>query len=411
MVNLPYSEWSRREYAKILSGLVLPPGRHTVTTIAYIVAGLQAGRPVFPLNRARTGLRLALALFREIRPDADEIVLPAYICPSVVQTVEALGLRAVPADIGPDLNLTLPGLERAMTPRTLAVVAAHMYGCPAPITSIEIFCRAHGVCLIDDAAQVLGVSVDGRPLGSFGDAGVLSFSQSKTVVAGGNNAGGILTLSNIALERAAEEAWRALPEESSYRRDILHFLWHFKAGRFPRWLKRRTRVFAGIAPGEALPPTAAKMNSFVAALALEQIHSLPRRMAGRRRVADAYHVLLQKRPDIAFSQYAPGRYLTRVVLTLPSGTDVPALRAALARRGVETRSGYPVAFAHGPYDPLNARDIQSRLIELPSSSTMSEAEIETICGALVAVLPAPSARVHTALEEDRPGSRRSARHS
>ena len=126
------------------------------------------------------------------------------------------------------------------------------------------------------------------------------------------------------------------------------------------------------------------------------VGELPRRIAGRKHVADLYHQNIRGRPHIGFPQYAPGRYLTRIVLTLPAGANLAAIRAELHRTGIPTRKGYPVYTAGGKLPPVTALELQPRMIELPSHSRMSAAAIQTICDALDKVLDRSNASQHHA---------------
>jgi dTDP-4-amino-4,6-dideoxygalactose transaminase len=83
-------------------------------------------------------------------------------------------------------------LERALTSRTRAVVAVHLYGHPAPIDRIAEIARRHGVALVEDAAQAIGATWDGRPIGGWGDVACLSFYPTKNLGACGD-AGMLLT--------------------------------------------------------------------------------------------------------------------------------------------------------------------------------------------------------------------------
>jgi dTDP-4-amino-4,6-dideoxygalactose transaminase len=83
-----------------------------------------------------------------------------------------------------------------------------MFGCPARIGEIEAHCRAAGVFLVDDAAQVVGERSEGRLLGTFGDVGIVSFAQSKAVVTGVRGSGGVLLVNNPALDDGVRQAWK-----------------------------------------------------------------------------------------------------------------------------------------------------------------------------------------------------------
>ncbi len=81
--------------------------------------------------------------------------------------------------------------------RVRAVIAVDLYGRPADYGALEPLCRAHGVALIDDAAQALGASIDGKKVGSFGDLTCMSFYPTKNL--GGAGDGGMVTTSDDAL--------------------------------------------------------------------------------------------------------------------------------------------------------------------------------------------------------------------
>ncbi len=351
-------------------------------------AALLSGRPILPLNRGRTGLTLALQAFAKTRSRALEVIVPAYICPSVVQAVQSAGLKAVPVDIGPDLNIDRHACENAISTNTLAVIVAHMYGCPAPIQEIEQVCRRRGVFLIDDSAQVVGVSVNGQSLGTFGDVGVISFSQSKTIVAGCRNAGGLLIVNNPQFEKELVGAYENLPPSSGGWSDIATYIWEYILARWttvPTYYFRRVLELVRTS-GADKPELSSRMNSMVAALALEQLKSLTARIEGRKRAAKLYQHKVATQQAVEFPQFAPGRYLTRVLLKLPDTANLPVIRDRLRKRGIQTRVGYPAYGATQTHAPQRAMSLQPRLLELPSHSGMSAETVDTVWSSLMSTL-------------------------
>ncbi len=120
------------------------------------------------------------------RADGDEVIVSSFVCPSVAEAILAAGMRPVLCDIGAGYNLDVHTVERVMGPRTRAVIAAHIFGTPIDIAALSQLCTERGVHLIDDAAQSLGAEVDGRPLGTWGTFGVLSFGRHKPLFAYGD---------------------------------------------------------------------------------------------------------------------------------------------------------------------------------------------------------------------------------
>ena len=112
----------------------------------------------------------------------DKVLVPNYICSSVLVPIQKIGLIPIFYDINEyDLNANLDSIEGMIGSDTAikAVVVASMYGTPADLESIEQFCKDNNILLIDDAAQSFGAKINGRFLGTFGNAGFFSFSPGK----------------------------------------------------------------------------------------------------------------------------------------------------------------------------------------------------------------------------------------
>jgi dTDP-4-amino-4,6-dideoxygalactose transaminase len=389
MISLPYFEWSHHEYWRVVSGMRLTVKRDGVSLIRGAFGDFFLNRPIFPLNRGRSALTLALRIFRQARPGADEVIVPAYVCPSVVAAVAETGLRVVPVDIDSNLNLSAEAAQKSISGKTLAVIAVHMYGCPAPIREIDAVCRERGVFLIDDSAQVVGVSIGGQPLGTFGDIGIVSFSQSKSIVTGDHNAGGLLVVNNRDLEKDVANSYRALPDARRCWLDLTMFIGKYQMS---RWAEMPAYYFWRLFEAMRIFPNrfedTTRMNGLVAALAVEQLNSLQRRIEGRTRVASLYHQKLSTQSVVGFPQFAPGRYLTRIVVTLPGDVSVNAVRGGLRRKGIPTRGAYPVYSSDCGVRPERALALQPRLIELPSHSRMTAGTIEKVWSAFDSTLNA-----------------------
>lgn len=116
---------------------------------------------------------------------ADEVLLPSYLCESVVSPVALVGARPSFYPIGRDLRPNLAALEAAIGPRTRAVVVIHYLGFPGPVDQLGDLCRWHGLVLIEDCAHALFSRHGQRLLGSFGAAAVFSPWKSLPLPDGG----------------------------------------------------------------------------------------------------------------------------------------------------------------------------------------------------------------------------------
>jgi perosamine synthetase len=147
----------------------------------------------------------------------DEVILGAYDFESTFVSVHAVGARPVLVDVSPDNACLDPaGLETAITPATRAVVATHLHGGLADMHNVVGIAGRRGVPVVEDAAQASGATVQGKPAGSWGHVGVLSFGGSKLLTAG--RGGALLTghadvyqRARLALARGVQQ-WAALSE-------------------------------------------------------------------------------------------------------------------------------------------------------------------------------------------------------
>jgi dTDP-4-amino-4,6-dideoxygalactose transaminase len=124
----------------------------------------------------------------------DEVILAAYDYPGNFRSIEILGATPVLVDIAPGTPcIDSAQLENAASDQVVAVIASHLYGQTADVMSLRQLCDTHGWILIEDACQVPGMRIGGRPAGSFGDVATLSFGGSKPLTAG---SGGAILVSN-----------------------------------------------------------------------------------------------------------------------------------------------------------------------------------------------------------------------
>ena len=141
---------------------------------------------------------LLLALMALGVGSGDEVITVPFTFFATGGAVARLGARPVFVDISPDdFNLD-PGLvERAITPRTKAIIPVHLFGQCAEMNAILEVARRHGLPVIEDAAQAIGAEDEGRRAGTMGDVGCFSFFPSKNL--GGAGDGGMLTTDDDAL--------------------------------------------------------------------------------------------------------------------------------------------------------------------------------------------------------------------
>lgn len=116
--------------------------------------------------------------------EGDEVITSPLTFVATVNSILAVGASVRFADIGPDYQIDPGSVEALITSRTAAILPVHLYGMPCDMPALSRLADRYSLVLIEDAAQAHGASVNGRPIGSWGDVGCFSFYATKNVSAG-----------------------------------------------------------------------------------------------------------------------------------------------------------------------------------------------------------------------------------
>ena len=127
----------------------------------------------------------------------DEVLVPAFTWITSANCVEYVGAKAVLVDIDPNtFNMDPEAAAAAITPRTKAILAVHLYGLPADMDSLQALADKHSLVIVEDAACGIGSEYKGKLVGGFGAAGCFSFHPRKIITTG---EGGMLTTNDADL--------------------------------------------------------------------------------------------------------------------------------------------------------------------------------------------------------------------
>ncbi len=122
----------------------------------------------------------------------DEVIVPAFSFVATADAVSILGATPVFADVDPaTLNIDMGYAASLVTARTRAIIPVHLYGQPADMDAVADLAERHNLVVIEDCAQALGANWAGKPVGSMGDYGCISFFPTKNLGAYGD--GGMIT--------------------------------------------------------------------------------------------------------------------------------------------------------------------------------------------------------------------------
>lgn len=159
------------------------------------------GRPVRTFNSGTCTMEIALRIAGI--GAGDEVITTPISWPATANVVIEVGATPVFADIDPvTRNIDLDKLEAAITPRTRAIIPVYLSGLPVDMDRLYAIANKHKLRVIEDAAQALGSTWNGKRIGSFGDFVSFSFQANKNLTTG---EGGCLVLNNLEEARLAEK--------------------------------------------------------------------------------------------------------------------------------------------------------------------------------------------------------------
>ncbi|MEO8206070.1 MAG: dTDP-4-amino-4,6-dideoxygalactose transaminase [Chthoniobacterales bacterium] len=167
------------------------------------------------LTQSCTAALEMAALLADIAP-GDEVIVPSF---TFVSTANAFALRNAHIRFvdstawHPNMDCSL--IEELITPRTKAVVCVHYAGMACDMQALQDICRRHNLCLIEDAAQSIDTTYQGRALGTFGNLSAFSFHESKNIICG---EGGCLAINDPLLHARADILWEKGTNRSAFLR-------------------------------------------------------------------------------------------------------------------------------------------------------------------------------------------------
>ena len=176
------------------------------------------GRACVAVNSGTSGLHLGL-LSAGVRSGA-EVIVPSFTFAATANSVALTGATPVFADIEPESFCLDPvSVEAAITDKTIGIMPVHLYGHPANMPALAAVADKHGLHLYEDAAQAHGASLNGTPVGTFGDFAVFSLYPTKNMTSG---EGGMVSVATDEIERLMR-LYRNQGMQRQYENEVVGF--------------------------------------------------------------------------------------------------------------------------------------------------------------------------------------------
>jgi dTDP-4-amino-4,6-dideoxygalactose transaminase len=287
----------------------------------------------------------------------DEVIVPANTFIATWLAVEAAGAKVVPVDCEANSgNISAVAVDAAVTPKTKAVIAVHLYGCPADMDGLLEVTARHGLWLIEDAAQAHGAFYREKRIGSFGIASAFSFYPTKNLGALGDG-GAVVSNDDRLAERI--RLLRNYGSSSKYHHEVM-----------------------GVN---------SRLDELQAAFLLAKLPHLDSWNAERRAIATAYDAAIDACAGL--KRLSIGNGSEAVWHLYPIQTpDRDRLAQKLAEKGVSTMVHYPtpphlqpsfewLGYSKGSF-PV-AEKISQETLSLPIWPGMSADEIQHVTGSVI----------------------------
>jgi dTDP-4-amino-4,6-dideoxygalactose transaminase len=325
------------------------------------------------LSSGTSAIHLALILLEANTNDTvfcQSITFSASANPIAYQKAKPVFIDSEPDTWNMDPALLRKALQEAKDNGKLpkAIIPVHLYGMPAKMNEILAIANEFNVPVIEDAAEALGANIEGRPCGSFGNFGVLSFNGNKIITTSGG--GALISNDAVMIEKARFLATQARDAAPHYQHSHIGYNY------------RMSNVLAGIGRG--------------------QLEVLTDRVNARRANFNRYRNYFSKYNsngfDIRFQEepvgYFSNRWLTCIIIdpTLNKGLTREEIRLAMDIENIETRPLWKPMHQQPIFSSAKSylNGVADKLFEnglcLPSGSNLTEEEFERVFKCLDSVI-------------------------
>jgi perosamine synthetase len=196
-------------------------GKHYIKKVESEMKSYFGVNHVFLVSSGKAGLTLILQALRSLHPERNLVLIPAYTCFSVPSAIIKAGLKVKLCDIDPStLDFDYKLFDKSLNNKTLCVVATHLFGMPSDMDRIRNICKDKAIPVVEDAAQAMGGTYNGKLLGTMGDVGFFSLGRGKNITCG---SGGIVITNNDMTAGAIKKIYGTI-ERPSFREEMIELL-------------------------------------------------------------------------------------------------------------------------------------------------------------------------------------------
>ncbi|NMC29329.1 MAG: DegT/DnrJ/EryC1/StrS family aminotransferase [Pelolinea sp.] len=309
-------------------------------------------------SNGTVALHLAMLAY-DIKP-GDEVIVPTFTYVATANCVKYCGATPIFVDSDPETwNINPKLIEKVISPKTKGIIVVHIYGHPVDMDPIIKIAKKHHLFLVEDAAEAHGAEYKGKKVGSVGDIGTFSFFGNKIITTG---EGGMVTTNDNNLARLIRQMkGQGVDPNQRYWFPMVGYNY--------------------------------RMTNIEAAIGLAQLEKIEWHTKQRQRIANHYKQRLSVDPRLIIQpqmSYAKNSYWMISVLLSNDMPERSIVMNRMDQKGIETRPFFYPMHVLPMYKENQlqssfpvANSIYLRGLNLPSSGSLSNEELDYICDSLL----------------------------
>lgn len=279
----------------------------------------------------------------------DEVIVPTFTYIASVNAIAYVGAIPVFVDSLMDSwQIDPSAVERAITSRTRAIMAVHLYGQPSDMLQLMAIAERNNIFVVEDCAEAIGSKIGEKSVGTFGHIGTLSFFGNKTITTG--EGGALIGVHAEYLTTARKLRGQGLAGDREYWHDVVGYNY--------------------------------RMTNICAAIGVGQLEKFDYILSKKRRIAEQYrNQINSKYSKLHWEIKGTTNSFWMCTISVNDSRSRDGLREFLKSRGIETRPGFYPAHMMPMYSKFSrelypvACELAAKAVNLPSSPLLSEDDV------------------------------------
>jgi dTDP-4-amino-4,6-dideoxygalactose transaminase len=338
------------------------------------------------VSSGRIGLYLILKASN--LKSGSEIIIPGYTFGVLKNFISKAGFKPVPVDADPNtFQMDVTAIKKAVTKQTSAILATHLFGNPCDIIKIKDIAKNHNLLLVEDVAESLGATVNGKLVGTYGDISLSSFNIAKPLQ---GITGGLIFGKNLKIIDKVKKLIQEMPNgEDVTTKEVIRGLVGYFISQTLIWPMLmyffsyesiRKAFVKTYRSGENKKGISVRLPPYLAHITRLNLKDFKKRFEKRRKIKDLYVKYLGQ--VINFQKSYPKSLSTVYMIVAKLDANVLLLRRYLAIQGIDIAINDEIADNILPNKQSAISNFYNKLVAFPVYESLTEEDIRKISKAV-----------------------------